>query len=240
MRELIYLSEQKLQQFVTNKSLSWRGKVRMEGDIKIPGIGGVKIGPADPAQGKRTGPDVEKVIDALENSARAAAWFADKGARPGQWVYFEAPLSHIVIGGSVIFLDLGKPTDSYPTGGVVRLMLHGSRIHLTGSTSVEAIPMRAVGRSHFHLMMRDLDRYLTAEEEKFDTSTIPANEDESLPYRLNRVITTLDRSMQLELTAAWMAGYARVTAVVPSTPDVNLVVATPLYVEYIVEPKSID
>lgn len=240
MRELIYLSEHKLQQFMTNKSPSWRGRVRVEGDIKIPGIGGVKVGPADPAQDKHTGSDLEKVIKSLESSGRAAGWFADEESQPGQWVYFEAPLSYMVIGGSVIFLDLGKPTDSYPTGGVVRLMLHGSRIHLTGSTSVQEIPMRAIGRSRFYAMMRDLDRYLTAEEEELDASTTPATEGESLSYKLYRIITILDRSMELDHTAAWMAGYARITAILPSTPGIGLVIATPLYVEYIAEPNRID
>lgn len=222
---------------MTGKSPSRRSSVRVEGDIKIPGIGGVKVGPADKVPDQNIGSDLDKVIAALDSSSRAAGWFADQESRPGQWVHFEAPLSYTAISGLVIFLDPGKPTDNYPTGGAVRLVLHGSAVHLTGSTSVTAIPERAIGRSRFYQMMRDLDHYLTVEEAKLSVSTAPAPEDESLPSRLDRVITILDRSLDLEHTAAWMAGYARITAKLTSASGVDLVITTPLYVEYIAEPN---
>lgn len=44
-----------------------------------------------------------------------------------------------------------------------------------------------------------------------------------------------------KLTAAWMAGYARVTAAIPHAPHPwsgRLIVATPLYVEYIDPPDG--
>jgi hypothetical protein len=236
MRELIYLSEHKLQQFMTDKSSSWRTKVRMEGDIKFPGIGGVKVGPADAIQGKRTDSDLGKVIAEIESSSRAAGWFADRESRPGQWVYFEAPLSFTAIGHLVIFLDLGKPTDSYPTGGSVRLVLHGSVIHLVGSTSVGEIPPTAFGLSRFYRMMRELDPYLAAEEAKLDGSTAPAGENKSPSSIISKVIDMIDQSIYPEHTAAWMAGYARITAKLPTTSDADVVVATPLYVEYTAEP----
>jgi Family of unknown function (DUF7019) len=242
MRELVYVSEGKLKQFMIGKSSAWRNSVRVEGDVKIPGIGGVKVGPADLAQDKRTGFDLNRVIAELESSNRAARWFADEESRPGQWVYFEAPLGYMAIGGLVIFVDCGKPADNYPTGGAIRLLLHGSRVHLIGSAPplAEAVKRGYIGRSAFHMMMRDLNRYLAAEEAKLDAVATRASDAESLPFKIERLIDRLDLALDLEHTSAWMAGYARITAIPPPSLDRRFVIATPLYVEYISEPASGD
>jgi hypothetical protein len=238
MRELIYLSERKLQQFIIDKSPSWLSRARVEGDIRIPGIGGVKIRPADANRNKGAGSNLDKVIAELESSSRAAQWFTDEESQPGQWVYFEAPQSYITIDESVIFLDFGKSTESYPTGNFARLMLHGSRIHLTDSAPIE--PTRAkmylIEGSQYRIMIGNLKRYLATEAE-FDD---PAPKGKFRSPDFSRIIAILDRALDLEHTSAWMAGHARITAIQPLSSGARLVIATPLYVEYIAQPRHID
>jgi hypothetical protein len=57
-----------------------------------------------------------------------------------------------------------------------------------------------------------------------------------LSTRAMHVIDALDNELEPLHTAAWMAGYARVTAAL-SGPACRQIIATPLYAEYIVEPN---
>jgi hypothetical protein len=246
MRELIYLSERKLEQFMTDRWPLWRSRIRMEGEIRIPGIGAIKVGPSDTAQGKRNGPDLEEVISALEGSRRAARWFADEELQPGQWVYFEAPLSYMTIGHAVVFLDLGEPIAGYPTGGIIRLVLHGSSIHLAAGAH-----SRRVDSSHRHdphsrsvlyHMMQELNRYIAAEERELKDDTIPMqSREEGLALSFDRIIEILDRDLDQRHTSAWMAGYARITTLpLRFLKEPRIIVATPLYVEYAAEPQNVE
>lgn len=140
MRELIYLSERKLRQFVLGRPRRWRNRAQVEAEIKFPGIGGVKVGPAVPDRDAKVIPDLEKVISALESSDRAARWFADDDLQPGQWVHFEAPLTYSLLSDgmryrAVVFIDRDEPTTGYPTGGTTRLLMHGSAEHLLGTVN---------------------------------------------------------------------------------------------------------
>ena len=165
------------------------------------------------------------MIAELESSRRAAQWFTDEESRAGQWVYFEAPLSYTTVHESVIFLDFGKSTESYPTGDFIRLMLHGSRIRLTDSASLRADKGQNGIRwgSRSRIMMSDLKRYLAAEAE-FDG---PAPRGEFRSPDLSRIIAMLDQALDLEHTSAWMAGHARITAMQTLSSDARLVIATP-------------
>lgn len=59
-----------------------------------------------------------------------------------------------------------------------------------------------------------------------------------LKYAIPDVIALLDDLLETRSTAAWMAGYARVTAVVRLSPKATVVIATPLYVEHVSPPPS--
>ena len=50
---------------------------------------------------------------------------------------------------------------------------------------------------------------------------------------LDQVLPTLSDHLRLPHTAAWMAGYARITAVEPVAGRRSTVFATPLYVEHV-------
>jgi hypothetical protein len=65
---------------------------------------------------------------------------------------------------------------------------------------------------------------------------LPRQDSRHLPTAVSRLLRAIDARVHLE-TAAWMAGYARVTADVSTRADrsvepVRHVIASPLYIEY--------
>lgn len=114
MRELIYLSERKLQQFTLDRRRHWWHRVGLEGEVKLPALGGVRISrSADDSTRKA---DLDQVIAALERSDRAARWYTEDGLQPGQWVHFEARLNYRVMDednflSTVIFIDHPRGND---------------------------------------------------------------------------------------------------------------------------------
>lgn len=231
MRELIYVSQAKLRQLVPD--LPGRsGRLRdVEGEVKTP-LGGFKVGKA----ARETGPGLARVVAALEASPRAPKWFADPEVRPGQWVHFEAPLSYAVTGSVTFFLDSTTPSTAYPTGGRLRLLLHGSEEHLVG-----APPMVGFDRSYgplgsrWNYVIETLNAHeQVTEETAFDVDRRDAS---GPPQRLMVMVNRVSEAMQTEFTAAWMGGYARVTALYPRGQGAMLA-ATPLYVEYIDPPEN--
>lgn len=245
MRELVYLSQSKLQQFTFERPRRWRGRAQVEGEIGVPGLGAVKVAPAVASKDTRPLVDLEKVISSLESSSRAAQWFADERAQAGQWVRFTAPLSYTTFNGAVLFLDNDRPTPAYPTGGALRLMLHGSREHLVGTS--QDLSVEAVARHHYlsnatvSRLLRSLHSYLAATQRESDADGIHSPQsggEPALPPMLERLVVLLGSYLHLEYTVAWMAGYARVTAVVPVGPNNCIMLATPLFVEYTPSPAS--
>ncbi|HKS45801.1 MAG TPA: SAVMC3_10250 family protein [Amycolatopsis sp.] len=244
MRELLYLSQRKLRQFDLGHA-RWRGvRARVTGEIKVPGFGGVTVG-NDGDGPKAAVPDLDKVIAALEGSDRASHWFTED-VGPGQWVQFEAPMSYAVTDrGGVIFLDLDQRTPSYPTGGDVRLMLHGSSRHIVGSEppaqevtdrQIDAAMGFSAGNPR-HLLTKLLMDLASADEPLGQSASIAIKRVEhKLPGSYAHLIQVLNRKLDLSHTAAWMAGYARITAVPPPVNGSRIVVATPLYVEYVSAP----
>lgn len=144
VRELVYLSKRKLRQFDLGW---WRDlRARVKATIKPPGIEltvETDVRRSDLAA-------LDAVIAALERSDRAPVWFTED-VQPGQWVRFEAPMSYTTIGTAIVFLDVDEQSPAYPSGGQVRLMLHGSAVHLAGSdpprTSVDELSENAQAHS---------------------------------------------------------------------------------------------
>jgi hypothetical protein len=274
VRELVYLSERKLRQFMIEKPRRWVSRPPVEGEVKFPGLGGVKVGPTAPTGDDGVIPDLARVISALESSDRAAGWFADDAVQPGQWVYFEAPLCYTPLSDryaplsdghqprAVVFLDHGEPTASYPTGGAIRLLMHGSAEHLLGGAVVSPASqddgrtdgsrnpsryteLRTFARLLYQLNRRDqlnLRVPSSDAEPDLDRMTAPYSTRYRLEMQVPPVVELLDHLLEPRLTAAWMAGHARVTAVLPlpsgQGPDPLAVIATPLYVEYVSPPSN--
>ncbi len=225
MRELIYVSQAKLRQLVSD--LPKRAGLRdVEAEVSTP-VGGVKVGKAS----REAEPGLAAAVARLEASDRAPKWFTEPGIRPGQWVHFEAPMSYEDLGGAVVFLDVDQAGEWYPSGGRLRLLLHGSSKHLVGSGAPELPPrVRGDGGSLWPRFVHTM----TPNDEKDVEFEIPRSE-HSFLTRVVRMLDQLNNRLQPVYTAGWVAGYARVTAVVPTDPG-TLLAATPLYVEHVAAP----
>jgi hypothetical protein len=255
MRELVYLSETKLLTFIVDKPGRWRNASQVEGEVKAFGLG-AKLN-LTPGSRRGLTPDLDRVVSALEGSDRAPKWFADDNVQPGDWVHYEAPLGYVSIGDMVVFLDSDQPTPAYPTDCRLRLLLHGSLGHLVGVR-----PGRLVDKDHESVRFHRSSFFLALE--CFRASLEAGKEDGSydvydwvtarlwpkqISDEFNVVIAALDARLHSRYTAAWMAGYARVTALLPhrpwsrdgrqrpKEPIGKIVVASPLYVEYVSQPS---
>lgn len=244
MRELVYLSESKLTQFLSAPRGGWRVK----GSVTTP-VGSLDVDPVrepDTERARR----LERVI---EHVARSARWFAEDGLRPGQWVQFDAPLNYSVLDERyfhrmLVFLDSGRPAPGYPTGGSVRLLLHGSARHLAGTPSSVQVAgsvedttgdggQSSGGYVHLARNVELLIGAMTSAE----TTTDGLGGLEDTPFgptlqaATRRLVGALETRMYPE-TAAWMTGYARVTVALQDG-ETRYVVASPLNVEHTDPPE---
>lgn len=181
------------------------------------------------------------MLNALEASPRASKWFADDTVQPGEWIQFEAPLNYAVmetpdVAPTVLLLDArmrrGRPQSHVRP----RLLLHGSAAHLLGSHApAPSVDLSTVLRDLIpgsaapavRLLIRDLQSRERTQD------SLHGSEHNALHHyptpMLRRFVRSLDHKMGPE-SAAWTAGYARVT-IRPDPTDV--LVATPLYVEFV-------
>jgi uncharacterized protein DUF7019 len=237
MRELVYVSEAKLQQLVPELPAG-AGRLRdVEAELKLP-LGSFKVGKS----AQESMPGLATAVSTLEASSRAPVWFAAPQVRPGMWVHFEAPLSYSTISRGVAFLDVDKPSREYPSGGALRLFLHGSSFHLIGPRGVVVDPSELrISRSAWYQFFRGLEEAsrLGDESEHLADAGDPAESTSRYVRGVERQVQRLTQLLQPELTAAWMAGYARVTAVVP-TPSGAVLAASPLYVEHVDPPDNFN
>lgn len=152
---------------------------------------------------RRGSPSRARAVARLEAAERAPKWFADPDVRPGQWVHFEAPMSYGVVVGAATSLDVDESVDGYPSGGQLRLLLHGSSAHLLGAGHPEHRTGRQVTFSlwlHFTHALCEA----TVENGRSDL-----DDNQLFAGWLRRVLQWLDREFQPRFTAAWVAGYAR-------------------------------
>jgi hypothetical protein len=113
MRELVYLSQRKLNLFQDDS----RRRFTVRGEAGIPGVGHVSV------ESSAADSRLDDVIDHLSGSAR---WYQEDDLTPGEWVQFEATLGYTVYEApSPILLFAEVP-------GARRLLLHGSPEHLSG------------------------------------------------------------------------------------------------------------
>lgn len=250
MRELVYLSDRKLEQFLPTLRSLWP---RPKFGIKTPVVE-IAVEPGQDAErGKLK--QLARVIAHIERSAR---WFAAPEAGPGQWVHFEAPLNYLVLDGGpvpgmTLFVDRATPSADYPTAGATRLVLHCSGSHLR----IEDRPRKIATPTGQEVAIPDPSAAYASGSGVFTANTInlllstlrsqPAPSDgdvipprsgtkQHLPGATAELLRAIDGRVHPE-TAAWMAGYARITANFTSQANgnarpVRYVIASPLYIEY--------
>lgn len=220
MRELVYLSEAKLAQFVPEPR---RFPFSLK-SLTTP-IGGAEV-ERNPTPG-----NAERLYEIESHIATQARWYTEDGLRPGQWVQFEAPMNHRVLGGPmvdlshepemVVFVDAASAES-------IRLLLHGSAAHLLGSKRPvqQWLTSDLLG---FHELAVRIARQEAAGDAEETDARADAARSGAFEFGTSRLIAKFDRPTGLE-TAIWMRGYAR-TTVVTEYEGVRYVVASPLYVE---------
>ncbi|MFC8094634.1 SAVMC3_10250 family protein [Streptomyces sp. NPDC057301] len=240
LREIVYLSESKLQQFVPEPRRSPRaGALR----VTTP-FGGIDMDApaADGLQGQ-----LRHLRQVSNHVGLVADWYAEPGLRPGQWIQFEVPLRCVTLSGAnedlVLFVDSvpGRGSD-LATVVNCRLLLHGSVRHLRGRAPMPVDgPALEVGNSVSSLgdafvtragqVVEELTRHRDPMSTDQDASRVSANLHSRGVRELLRALDDQDLSID---TSALMTGYARVTGTLPCTSDSapRCVVASPLVVEY--------
>ncbi|WP_328468987.1 SAVMC3_10250 family protein [Streptomyces sp. NBC_00448] len=134
LSELVYLSDAKLRQFVPLARRRFSGRLKMALKVSTPLVG-VDVSPAATNDERERLDHLRRVTEQIESHAR---WFTDAEHRPGQWIWFEAPLNDMLLDDPfshmVVFLDPGDPVEGYDpvdaSGRKVRLLMHGSAEHL--------------------------------------------------------------------------------------------------------------
>ncbi len=255
MRELVYLSDRKLEQFLPLLRSFWpRPKVNFKAH-------GLEIAVEPKSDTKKSElKHLAKVIAHIDETAR---WFLEPGLEPGQWVHFEAPLNHLMVNREdsdlVFFVDRNTATTDYPSGGTTRLVLHCSGIHLRTRSRPVRIPAPP-GEDVGCVVPVDLSEGGSDGDYVFNVNSIELllihlrasqpfdqykhNDLLYTRHHLNKATSELLRVIDARLypeTAAWMAGYARVTADLTAPHDdaaAHYLVATPLYIEYATPPGA--
>jgi hypothetical protein len=259
MRELIYLSDSKLEQFLPELRSLWP---RPKLSLKTP-FAGVEVDPTPDARKSR----LQHLAKVTAQIKRSAEWFAAPDLGPGQWVAFQAPLNYVILpealGRMLVFIDPGRAVSGYPGGESVRLLLHGSSRHLIGGPpprqakvpegenayyeytgfGSSAMPGYYHAVKNVEVLLRAFYGNIDFER---DVSESPEKARDHLPRGTQLLAAAIDKQVHPKM-AAWMAGYARVTISVSIPrarnprlfrrgldPDdlVRYVVASPLYVEY--------
>ncbi|MFJ4862691.1 MULTISPECIES: SAVMC3_10250 family protein [unclassified Streptomyces] len=236
MREFIYVSDNKLRQFAAPPR-----RLRRTAALRLSTpLGGIELDApvADAEQARQR--HLNQVSEHLEESSR---WFAEPDLRPGHWVWFEAPLRQICLTGRfrqlVLFADPAPGEDrAYDEEAGCRLLMHGSARHLLGQPpeQIEGLPLEGIAGGDsigttFLTQAGQVVQTLALQQEPAADGDAPRP---GLPEGgVRDLVHALDSTSGRAHTAAWTRGFARVTALLPSTPgNTPCLVASPLTVEY--------
>ncbi|MEU0434483.1 SAVMC3_10250 family protein [Streptomyces sp. NPDC006290] len=237
MREIVYLSDSKLRQFVPEPRRAPRlGALR----LTTP-LGGIDMDTptADSEQGQ-----LRHLREVNKHVALLADWYTEPRLRPGQWVQFEAPLRCVTFSDThqdlVLFVE---PAREGGTDGRCRLLMHGSVQHLRGwnAMPVEGLAPDAMNSASslgsafiaragqvVDALIRHRDTMATDQISRPTAARLHGQDVQELLHALDDADDSID-------TSAVMTGYARVTGLIPRTYATSrCVVASPLVVEYTV------
>ncbi|MFJ1874183.1 SAVMC3_10250 family protein [Streptomyces chartreusis] len=235
MREIVYLSDSKLRQFVPEP----RRAARMSALRLTTPLGGVDMDtPAVDSEQSQ----LRHLREVHKHVALLADWYTDPQLRPGQWVQFEAPLRCVTFSDThqdlVLFVE---PSREGGTDGRCRLLMHGSVRHLRGwnAMPVEGVAPDAMNSASslgsafiaragqvVDALIRHRDTMTTDQISRPTAARLQGQDVQELLHALDDTDDSID-------TSAVMTGYARVTGLIPRTHATSrCVVASPLIVEY--------
>ncbi|MEU0343148.1 SAVMC3_10250 family protein [Streptomyces bobili] len=243
MREVVYLSEGKLNGFLPEPRLALP-TVNLHAGVSLAGINVEQPAPD-------SGRDLRRHLKRVEKDmARRTPWYTEPELTPGRWVMFEAPLNWVTLRGRyqdlVLFVD--PPPDSAPsheTSATRRLLLHGSARHLLGRPPVqvdgpELTGLEGGGHSAGTTFVTNAGHVVSALAHPHDPESGADGGNPPEPTAplhsagIRDLLTALDAESTEVSTSAVMTGYARVSALLPETAtEVSCLVASPLIVEYV-------
>jgi hypothetical protein len=221
MRELIYLSDPKLRQFVDMRPPNgWRSILkRLSGSIKIPLIEGnleVTFGTPSVLPSR-----FESVYENILNSAR---WYEDVSVESGNWVLFEAKLRYVTgqpdktTNPVVVFFECVRPGTHIGR----KLILHGSARNLTRRKLQSSETKKDVDASNPDRFSAVLDAFSRPSDRVYFGR---GRTDERV---VSRFLTQHSQPIDY-FCSATMSGCARVSAVLQG--ETNALVASPLFVQ---------
>ncbi|MGC4880986.1 SAVMC3_10250 family protein [Micromonospora sp. DT43] len=228
MREVVYLSTGKLNEFVPEPRRALPD-VKVHAGGSLAGIDVANPAPDSVREMRRHLKRVEKLM------ARDAPWHTEPDLTPGRWVRFEAALDWVTLRGRyqdlVLFVDPEHPL----TSGSRRLLLHGSARHLRGRPPVQVdgpalTGLDGTGHSAGTIFVTQAGHVVSAlAPDPLETSN------GLLPQAgIRDLLAALDAQRPEVGTAAVVTGLARVSALLPAAADDGgCLVASPLIVEYV-------
>ncbi|MER7246995.1 SAVMC3_10250 family protein [Kribbella sp. NPDC000426] len=237
--EFVYLSDEKVRQFVPIEAAWWRGlraKKIGAGLGMTPVEASLEVEMAEVAGDDRKLP---RLIRYLEESAR---YYTEPDLIPGEWVMFDgrigiAHLDAPPAVGAVLFCEAAPITVETP-----RIILHGSARHFRPGTALDADTSTVRQAGGYSLpsglapILESANRagrgrqHLGMLREVFNRSTTP---DSDLNVNLTKYFHDVACSGEYLDVAPYLGGLARVTAVVdPPRLPFPVVVASPLFVRY--------
>lgn len=241
MRELVYLSKRKLSQFHVGARRGFFSRITGFGAKAPLSMGEVSVTLTQVAQKEL--PELEAVIDAIESIERGAQWVDSENLEVGDWLTFDAKLNYAVHGeqggGPLLFwepLEEEEKANVHPWPPIMRrtLLLHGSVDGLLGGQASET------DMSKTRLSMSDARPLFVALKRLAGSENVLGPQaPDRWQYALANLRSHLDREYP-SFMASWLAGYARVTALLPPSErrPTGYVLATPLYVERVPAPAD--
>lgn len=229
MRELVYVSDAKLAQFIDKRrSLAYTG----EAELSVLGALKLKIMSTSPHGAD--GPNlpkvltrIDRVLSHLDSSDNPPLWFEDDEVDSGRWVQFEARQCLLTTSKMLVSWNAHKGSPRLPNP---LLVLHGSAHHALTNAQRQALPgSNAAQGSLLHSFLKQM------------RDLLPQVGDGSNIY--SELYTHL-RDVGMYAETAVLAGFARVTAAETLSladehtggsreehDDRRIVLASPLYVE---------
>lgn len=231
MRELIYLSENKLRSFISYPSPIWkRLLIDSEINLKLGPFGGFKI-----AAHINPKHDVShKFNTVLAHIESHVKWYEDRSIQIGEWIAFKVPMNYIITDSypdyPTIFLNDENANQSKKKRRGVRLLLHGSSKNLIGEHK-NKYPFHehcfGPNGSNVASVYGFVSTLRYAEIEPLSLEPIKLTKD-----NLRNIVSDLDSFIFDGVQAQEsFSGYARVTALDETVKEKKIIFATPLFVE---------
>ncbi|MFM9371195.1 SAVMC3_10250 family protein [Streptomyces sp. Da 82-17] len=246
MREIVYLSEGKLSQFVPER----RRLLPRTGTLRVTTpVGGFDVD-APATEGEQSLARHLRQVD--KHMELVSRWYGEPDLRPGQWVQFEVPLRSVTPGGVyqglVLFVDQPRSADpAGEEGADCRLLMHGSARHLRGVSPATVDVLEAEDGTggfsigpNFVTRAGQVVRALSAQNDAPDAPDEAGPEGGPTGGLNSRGVRDLLKALDeqngdLDMSVL-MTGYARVSALLPETGDEpRCLVASPLTVQILPE-----